>query len=183
MSEETIIRQCAPTLAGLKTGSLFSCACTDASALREELRCWNRRLAGKGIRILPMRFADGRALIYVYRPAQLAHDLCDPDARSMLCERGYHPECSEACLAKLIRRLGECGRFPHEIGLFLGYPPEDVRGFVEHQAGGFKLCGCWKVYGDEGRARETFAKYKRCTAAYHSLWKRGKSVEWLAVAG
>ena len=33
MSEEMVVRQCAPTLAGIKTGSLFPCPCTDRDAL------------------------------------------------------------------------------------------------------------------------------------------------------
>ena len=33
MSEELVIRQAAPTLAGIKTGSLFPCPCEDKAAL------------------------------------------------------------------------------------------------------------------------------------------------------
>ena len=33
MSEELLIKQCAPTLAGIKTGSLFPCPCDDREAL------------------------------------------------------------------------------------------------------------------------------------------------------
>ncbi len=40
------------------------------------------------------------------------------------------------------------GDFPHEIDVFLGYPCEDVRGFIRHGGQGYKLCGYWKVYGD-----------------------------------
>ena len=28
----------------------------------------------------------------------------------------------------------ESGEFPHEVGLFLSYPPEDVKGFIDHRA-------------------------------------------------
>ena len=38
MSEEMVVRQCAPTLAGIKTGSLFPCPCTDRDALLDEVR-------------------------------------------------------------------------------------------------------------------------------------------------
>ena len=34
MSEELVVRQCAPTLAGIKTGSLFSCPCDSPEELR-----------------------------------------------------------------------------------------------------------------------------------------------------
>ena len=46
------------------------------------------------------------------------------------------------------------------MGLLLSYPPEDVKGFIDHRAGGFKCAGLWKVYGDEEKARSLFAKYK-----------------------
>jgi hypothetical protein len=71
--------------------------------------------------------------------------------------------------------------FPHEIGLFLGYPPEDVRGFMEHRGCGCKCVGCWKVYGDVQRAAELFARYQQCTDIYLHAWQNGKSIEELAV--
>ena len=38
MSEELVVRQCAPTLAGIKNGSLFSCPCDSPEELRQEVR-------------------------------------------------------------------------------------------------------------------------------------------------
>ena len=65
MSEELVVRQCAPTLAGIKTGSLFSCPCDSPEELRQEVRRINRLLAGKGLCLLPLRFDGGRALLYL----------------------------------------------------------------------------------------------------------------------
>ena len=62
MSEEMVVRQCAPTLAGIKTGSLFPCPCTDRDALLDEVRQLNRRLSPKGLCLLPLRFTEGSAL-------------------------------------------------------------------------------------------------------------------------
>ena len=61
MSEELVVRQCAPTLAGIKTGSLFSCPCDSPEELRQEVRRINRLLAGKGLCLLPLRFDGSRA--------------------------------------------------------------------------------------------------------------------------
>ena len=76
----------------------------------------------------------------------------------------------------------ESGEFPHEVGLFLSYPPEDVKGFIDHGAGGFKCAGLWKVYGDEEKARSLFEKYRKCTEIYCALWQSGSRLEQLAVA-
>lgn len=183
MSEELLIRHCSPTLAGIKTGNLFACRFPDKAEMRECVRCWNNLLTKKGLRVLPLRFRNGRALIYLYRPARLSEDLRHGTAERILKERGYCTDTSEKCVVQLIRRLCEYEEFPHEIGLFLGYPPEDVCGFIENKAGGCKCAGCWKVYGDADAARKTFAKYKKCSGVYAALYAKGTSIERLTVAG
>ncbi len=183
MSEELIIRHCSPTLAGMKTGSLFSCACTEKQELVKEIRSLNKRLVPKGLRVLPLRVWNNRALIYVYRPSGLQKDLDGEQARKLLEQYGYQPERADACIIHLIDRLQSAEEFPHEVGLFLGYPPEDVCEFIRNKAGNHKCVGCWKVYGDEAAAQKTFAKYKKCTDVYCSQWKNGKSIERLTVAG
>ena len=84
MSEEIIVKQAAPTLAGIKTGSLFPCPCSDRSALLADVRRLNRQLAPKGLCLLPIRFRDGQALLYLYRPAELHRDLQDHLAQRIL---------------------------------------------------------------------------------------------------
>lgn len=184
MSEEMILRHCAPTLARLKTGSMFSCAFEDEEELKGQLRRINKILVKKGLRVLPLRWRDGRVLIYVYRPSHLRRDLENSKAQAILQQRGYGCcQSAEQCIVHLIKRIGESESFPHEIGIFLGYPLEDVCGFIENKACKSKCTGCWKVYGDEENAQKLFAKYKKCTDIYCSRWAEGGSFERLAVAG
>lgn len=74
MPEEDLIRYCSPTLAGLKAGALFNCPYTNPAELKACLRAWNCRLGGKGLRVVPVRWAREWALLYVYRPGRLARD-------------------------------------------------------------------------------------------------------------
>ena len=74
------------------------------------------------------------------------------------------------------------GEFPHEVGLFLSYPPQDVRGFIENHAVNYKCAGLWKVYGDEALARRLFDKFRKCTDIYCALWRAGSGIDQLAVA-
>lgn len=183
MSEEYVVRQCAPTLAGIKTGSLFPCPYQSRQALMSEIRALNRRLSPKGLILLPVRYLDGKALLYLYRPSNLRQDLKNRLAAQVLEQAGYSCSKSEQCVVRLIRRLKENEDFPHEIGLFLSYPPEDVKGFIDNHAANSKCAGVWKVYGDEQRARQTFEKYKKCTQIYCDLWRSGSGLDQLAVAG
>ena len=59
MSNEMLIRCCAPTMARLKTGNMFTCAFESREEMTEELRQLNQRLRRKGLRILPLRWREG----------------------------------------------------------------------------------------------------------------------------
>lgn len=151
--------------------------------MRSAVRSWNKTLSPKGLRVLPLRYNGRTALIYIYRPAMLSIDLKNETARRLLAECGYVSETPEGCIVQLMRRFAECDKFPHEIGLFLGYPPEDVCGFIANKACGYKCAGYWKVYGDEETAKKTFAKFEKCTRCYCRQHAKGTGIERLAVAG
>lgn len=182
MSDEMIIRHCSPTLAGLKTGNLFSCPYEDKKTMLDAVRRLNRRLASRGVRMIPLRIYEDRVLLYLFRPNRLKADLSAKEAAEILQRHGYSQENPAQCLGQLCRRFATSEEFPHEIGLFLGYPPEDVQGFIDNRAKGYKCVGCWKVYGDEQKAKLKFAQYSKCTRVYSSQWAKGKSIERLTVA-
>ncbi|MBO6052414.1 MAG: DUF3793 family protein, partial [Clostridia bacterium] len=66
--------------------------------MTEELRYLNQRLRHKGLRILPLRWGDGKALLYLYRPKMLERDLHDPLSQKLLAECGYTCEDANVCL-------------------------------------------------------------------------------------
>ena len=183
MSEEMVVRQAAPTLAGIKTGSLFPCPCAEKDVLLGEIRAFNRHYLSRGLCLLPLRFTEGKALLYLYRPAALRRDLRAQTAKALLADAGYPCGSCGGCVAQLVRRMRGSAEFPHEVGLFLSYPPEDVKGFIENHAANAKCTGVWKVYGDEQAARSIFEKYEMCSKIYSRQWQQGKSIEQLTVAG
>ena len=89
MSEELFVQCCAPTLAGIKTGNMFSCEFEDEAAMDREVRGLEHRLEPYGLRILPLRYRNGKALLYVYRPSHLKKDMENAEARKILHEAGY----------------------------------------------------------------------------------------------
>ena len=182
MSDEIIILHGSPTLAGLKTGNLFTCPYNGKNEMMDALRSLNQRLVPKGVRIIPLRIAKHRVLVYMYRPKKLQNDLAVKEAADLLTAYGYSIEDPDKCVVQLSGRLKVSEDFPHEIGLFLGYPPEDVKGFIENRAKGYNCNGCWKVYGDEQNAKKQFQRYEKCTNVYCSQWKKGRSIEQLTVA-
>ena len=181
MSEDQIVRNCAPTLAGIKTGSLFNVSISSDSDFRHDIVLFNRAMRDKGVRIIPLKVSEKYALIYLYRPDMLEHDLKDPLAASILERYGYKFKNADRRVVDLARRLNSSSEFPHEIGLFLGYPPLDVDGFIKHPNEGYCEVGYWKVYSDVENARRAFRRFKRCTEEYGQMLKQGRTLEQLVV--
>lgn len=108
--------------------------------------------------------------LYVFRVGKLEQELKREKTRKILQSQGYSYETLEEAIEILKGRMGENGSFPHEVGLFLGYPEEDVLGFMMNQGKNCKCCGCWKVYCDECSAIKTFCRYKKCEEVYQRLF-------------
>ncbi|SEP68828.1 Protein of unknown function [Lachnospiraceae bacterium RM5] len=128
MFEKSLVENCAPTLAGIKTGSIFSIN-TINSDINREIRRLNAVFTKRGLRLVPIDKKNNRTMMYLYRPDKLKEDLKNPDAKLILCDKGYSCTSPECCLAQLVKHLRIDKEFPHEIGLFLGYPPLDFKGF------------------------------------------------------
>ncbi len=106
MPEEMLIRHCAPTLAGLKTGNMYNDAFESEAHLRESVCALNRRFRRKGLHVVPLRYRNGRALLYVYRPGKLAKDLLHKTAADILTAGGYKPEKPGKCIAENCKCVG-----------------------------------------------------------------------------
>lgn len=136
--EAVLVEQCATTLAGVKPASLFRYQGADKRQPREAAARWAKELAPYGITIRVLKYCPqtGACLIYLYRAGWLRSILSEPSTRAFLAGQGYGADQScQELLRQLSRRLCLEREFPHEIGVFLGYPLEDVVGFIRNRAG------------------------------------------------
>ena len=183
--EAVLVEQCATTLAGVKPASLFRYQGAGRCQSREAAARWAKELAPYGItvRILKVCPQTGACLIYLYRAGWLRSILSEPSNRAFLARQGYQTD--QDCpglLRQLSRRLCLEREFPHEIGVFLGYPLGDVMGFIRSGGRNCRHAGCWKVYCNEAETLRLFEKFKKCRDVYLRLWNQGRSVLQLTVA-
>lgn len=122
MFEEYLITHCSPTLASLKPASLFLYRFSSGEELYESVAVWDAQFQKKGIRITILREDTETALIYVYRPDAMVRELSRPEIISFLVSTGYQAGTIDQMLEQLRSRLHGSEEFPHEIGVFLGYP-------------------------------------------------------------
>ncbi len=182
--EKDLIEHCSPTLASMKTASLFCHTFSCPEEIHRNICRWQEILREKGIRLFLLRVCACKALVYVCRPEALRRDLCRGEVRRFLSAYGYDCVEPHSAVERLKQRLAaqaDLG-FPHEIGLFLGYPLADVIGFIKNEGKNFKCAGCWKVYENEWETRRLFAKFEKCRNVYRRLFQEGRSVLQLTVA-
>ena len=132
------------------------------------------------------RHADGLMLL-AWRPTQVEGLLADADSRAFLAGKGLPADDAEDLMAALISRLRSYyagrARFPHEIGLVLGYPLEDVRGFMADGGRGAKVVGRWRCYGNVEAARRRFDELGSRERECRRLYAQGTPVRDLLRMG
>ena len=181
--DELLAYNCAPVLAGIKPANLLSLMPDDGEEIDALLVQYNAQFAERGIVFRRLCACTKRVLVLVYNEEQLTQALRNPGYQAYLIAAGYEAGASaEAYLHRLEQRLNTQKTFPHEIGVFLGYPLEDVEGFINHKEEGCKTVGTWKVYGDVEQAEASFRRFRRCTTIYQRAWAQGRTLEELTVA-
>lgn len=181
--EAKIVEYCAPTLAGMKSAGLFSYFYVDRAKAEEELGAANVLLNERGVYVVALLWRERSVLVYAYRKRLLQRELSDEKTRALLTNYGYAGFDVASCIGHLKRRLCETADFPHEIGIFLGYPLEDVKGFIENGGKNCIGCGMWKVYCNVCEKQKLFDKYKRCTQVYMQVFGEGRRLSQMTVAG
>lgn len=179
--EKGLIEHCAPTLAGMKCASLFNYYHDGEEIVREELAELNQALNEKGVFLEILIWRENSALVYVYRANMLEKTLRQPGAAPLLEGYGYSGCEIGACLAHLKARIAGCSCFPHEIGVFLGYPLEDVYGFIVNGGRNCKSCGVWKVYCNQEEKDLIFQKFQKCKEIYMQVFGQGRALAQMTV--
>ncbi|WP_369281941.1 DUF3793 family protein [Oscillibacter sp. GMB15532] len=182
--ETALITHCAPTLAGVKPANLFRFRSESLEQLRCDAVRWDETLKLYGIRVRVLKECPSldAGMLYVYRESWVARLLEEEGSRAFLEGEGYSCSGVSSMLDQLSERLCMEAEYPHEIGIFLGYPLEDVVGFIENRGWNYTCCGYWKAYGDPAAAQKCFDRYRKCTAVYKERYARGVPLIELVVA-
>ena len=176
--ELQIVLQCAPTIAGLKTSNLLIVPKEQEDKIRFVLR-------HSGLLGYRLVYDKKRVIFLVFNKEMLMSYLSKEDVKEFLSQFGYRTDAFGYSLRNFQERydsfVHDRKEFPHEIGLFLGYPPVDVECFIKNPCDGVKCVGCFKAYSNPEKAKRLFKRYDDCTKAYCELNKKGKTLEELAV--
>lgn len=179
--EQKFLLHSSPTLAHIKPASLFNLSFSSLEGLtelEERLDIVARKLSYLGIQFLILQKKSCCLQILVYRAHLLEKVLANQDVRKFLSCLNYTYDSYSGALEQLTKRFSssEDEGFPHEVGIFLGYPLHDVQTFIENleanrsahtrQAHCKKQACCigaWKAFSKAEKAERTFSRYRACT--------------------
>ena len=180
--EVKIANQCAPVLAGVKPSNILV---LENKHVREVVRA----VEGTGLSFRCLYAGDEQNIWLLYRKEALESWVFQEEAKDFLKAYGY----TEDTLERLLVRFGQRFRqyrnnnkevtFPHEMGVFLGYPMADVIGFIENEGRNYLHSGYWKVYENVEAAKELFNTYEMLKKVFVEEAGKGKklwqiTMEW-----
>ena len=165
--EKDLLTFASPALLGRKQANLFSISIDCLTDYRKEIDRYKKELAPLGISVEYLYCLQNRVYLLVYRKDMMLQYLRQPAVKEFLIKEGYPANIGEEeslyrTLCILRKHIIQGAEFPHEVGFFFGYPPEDVFSFIREKGQNYKLVGDWKVYGDGKAALRTFRSYARC---------------------
>lgn len=163
--EYQLVLQCAPVLSGLKISNLLIIS-------PKEYRVLCNCLEKLPFACQKLIRTDSKWILLIYRVQELEACLNEDKNKVFLSSLGY-PILKQdmqttisikeflAVLCQNYCAYWECrAQFPHELGIFLGYPIEDVSGFMINQGKNDLYSGYWKVYAHLPLKQKLFKKYE-----------------------
>lgn len=177
MANKLLADYASSVLAKIKPANLFTVSnCSyDVDGLIDQ---WNEKFNGLDIYFRLISRREKSSSILVYRSQYLAQSLCKTHTSCYLKSCGYDLKGIDSCIDCLAKRLA-LAEFPHEIGLFLGYPYEDVMGFIENKGENYIISGCWKVYKNSKEKREIFDLINKTRLIYQEAIENGEDISSL----
>ena len=174
--DELIINHCAPALSGIKIANIFTYQYDSKKELEKEISSYNDILSFKNIKVSIIKDNANKAIIYVYNEKELENYLLDDEIFEFLENYGYKSKNIHESIDFLKIRMQYAESFPHEIGIFLGYPLIDINGFINNYGKNSLYTGYWKVYHNKNEAIKIFDNYNKCRDFYISTFLNGKDI-------
>ena len=110
---------------------------------------------------LELRVEEKSSLILFYHRETMAETLSDRKKLALLHELGYPAGSGAEELLAFLQERFAVEKIPHEVGVFIGYPLKDVRGFMEKLPRTPVHRGDWTVFGDAAESLEKMSLYRK----------------------
>lgn len=178
--ETKIGLQCASLLMGIKLSNLLIVSPADKE---EVVRIFKNTIISYHICFE----SQEKVVFLLYHKEQLVAYLNQPEVKRRMYRLGYTKYSLSNILMEMSKRYEACmlatADFPHELGFLLGYPVEDVIGFIDHQGKNYLYSGQWKVYHNVPERKKLFRDYDEAKEQVIRMIVNGVNVEEIIARG
>lgn len=172
---QVFLRCSSHTMCGIKPANLFTISSQKFS--KSTLKNWEVIAGSQGMSISVFKSSANTTMVFVYNIIWIKKILEDSFVQVYLRSKGFSNVFdTEKTICELFYRLQTNKSFPHEVGIFLGYPVEDVICFEKNQGKCSKYCGYWKSYCNPEEARRCCERYKQCSQMCNQWFDEGYSI-------
>ena len=151
------------TLLGVKPASLINTRYSDCLKL-----CHSHFVCGGSVVFAAVREAGDKKQIFIYHKECLENVLTDAQTRQCLTRMGYQKQGTADQYVRLLIQRMRSADFPHEAGLFFGYPLKDVCGYMGGPIPYRKTMG-WRMYGDTSFSEMIYYRYKEARSLVRTI--------------
>ena len=116
------------------------------------------------IQYIDLRECSNALIILRDSEEQLSHHIFKEENKRFLRQLGYSEENDMREYLEILKRRYKEFNCPHELGIFLGFPLNDVKDFMNCKDKKCLSCGYWLVYNNLQEAQEIFSKYDKVKA-------------------
>ncbi|MBO5482323.1 MAG: DUF3793 family protein [Spirochaetaceae bacterium] len=170
-----ILQSASPTICKIKPGNMFTVKKFqfDTKSSIE----WKKLLSKQDIELEWFSTTNNVIMYFSYNKKWISEILKNKKIKKFLLEKNYpiHLD-NKAIIEELFFRLKNSNTFPHEVGVFLGYPLEDVISFEKNQGKNCKYCGLWKSYSNPSKAKKCCNQYANCSQLCTQWFCEGYSI-------
>ena len=150
----------------------------------KELARISMKLHNTNISLIILCTCKKRHLVMVYRAKELEEHLRSKEVSDYLREFGYRRDDFISNLIRMHQRMNgfynKMKEFPHEVGVFLGYPICDIKGFLENKGERYLHSGYWKIYGNLEETKKKFLSYDEAREIAIDEFLSGRELESIA---
>lgn len=164
-SDYLLANHCMPTLLKLKPSNVF---CISKKFIADRVHFFHQlksEITQFDCNYLLLYEDTAVYFIMVYNEELLSDVLRSSDNEGVLTYYGYQVQALNVMeqLRQLQQRYhsyrSQGSEFPHEMGIFLGYPKRDVEEYIRNHGANYIFCGVWKVYHDAEHAMKLFDSF------------------------
>jgi len=161
-----LVESLAPLVLGIKPSVLLNVSINNDMEWKEFEELFTHQ---KALQIKEIRELKGRLQVIFYQREKLDSVLRQKPIQEFLTTLSYPEHYSLDSYLSLLKHKITSLKFPHEVGVFLGYPLKDVLGFMGLLPLPYRKTQGWRIYGDETLSNEVYEKYRQARSMMRKL--------------